>query len=225
MKRFVWMTFLFAGLLINQNSYSDEVTDAMDKARQAYDSKDYTQSSSELNKALAGIQKMISNLVIQTLPGPMEGWERSEPTSNVNESSFGILSTNAYSVEVNYSKKEPAQRVAITISNIPHIVQIAKAGIQLLSNPFFAKMQEENKSQSQEKIETYKLGDFEGAKTTNANQKSLEYSLFYGDLMVQVSGSGIEDPQVLDKFVQGINYEELKKFTVNQEKTQEQKPV
>jgi hypothetical protein len=227
MKRFVWtLVLLAANCLTIQNLYSDEVTDAFDKARQAYDAKDYSQSTSELNKALNGIQKIISGLVIQCLPGPMEGWERAEPTSSLNEPTFGILggSGNTYSVEVNYSKKEPAQQIVISISNIPHIVQIAKAGIQLLSNPFFAKMQEENKSQSQEKIETYKLGDFDGAKTTNVAQKTAETSLFYGDLLVQVRGSGIEDPQIVEKFVQAVNYEELKKFSVNQEKPQEKQP-
>lgn len=224
MKRFAWVPlFLLINSLAIQNLYSDEVTDALDKARQAYDAKDYTQSTSELNKALSAIQKIMSGLVIQCLPGPIEGWERAEPTSSLNEPTFGILSggANAYSVEVNYSKKEPSQQVVVSISNVPHIVQIAKAGIQLLSNPFFAKMQEENKTQSQEKFETYKLGDFEGAKTTNAAQKTAEASLFYGDLLVQIRGSGVEDPQIVEKFIQSVNYEELKKFSANQEKPQE----
>lgn len=200
-------------LLVTQNFlYSDEVTDALDKARAAYDAKNYPQSTQELNNALSSIQKIVSDQVIQCLPGTMEGWERAEPTSNLaHEATFGLVSTRVYSVEVNYSKKEPLQQITISISNIPHIVQIAKAGIQLLSNPFFTKMQQEN--QPEEKMEPYKLGEFEGAKTLNPKQKHIEFTLFYGNLMVQAQGSGVENPQVVEKFVQAVNYEELKKFT------------
>lgn len=217
MKNFI----LLAAMLLTASTtvHSDEVTDTLDKARQYYDAKSYPEAARELNAALAGIQKMTSQQIIQCLPGAVEGWERSEPASTLgNEGAFGFVSANAYSVELTYSKKEPAQQVAITVSNVPHVVQIAKAGIQLLSNPFFAKMQQEN--QPQEKMENYKAGEFEGARTINAAQKRVETSLFYGDLMVQVRGSGMEDPAILEPFIQSVKFEELMKYSASKETIQ-----
>lgn len=214
------MKYFFAILVFSWTSniclQADEVTDAIDKARKAYDSKDYALTSQELNSALSGIQKLISQEVIQCLPGPMEGWERTEPSSSLaDQGPFGMISTNSYSVEVNFSTKEPAQQITISISNIPHIVQIAKAGIQLLSNPYFAKMQKEN--QPEEKLDTYKLGEFEGAKVSNEKQQRAEITLFYGDLMVQIKGSGVKDLTTVEKLAQEVNYDKLKGFSANKE--------
>jgi hypothetical protein len=214
MNKTIWMIAVLAFTV--SSVLADEVTDALSKASSEYEAKNYSEASKAINAALKGIEKIISDQVIQCLPGNMEGWEKAEPSTNLgSEGAFGLASPNTYSVEANYMKKEPSQQVSITISNIPHIVQIAKAGIQLLSNPFFAKMQQEN--QPEEKVETYKVGDFEGAKSANLKQKRAEISLFYGDLLVQVKGNGIEDAQILEPFVQGINYEALKKYASNTE--------
>lgn len=214
MNKTIWMVALLA--LTVTCGLADEVTDALNKASSEYEAKNYSEASKAIHIAQTGIEKIISDQVILCLPGSMEGWEKSEPSSSLgSEGAFGLASPNTYSVEANFSKKEPPQQVNITISNIPHIVQIAKAGIQLLSNPFFAKMQQEN--QPEEKVETYKVGDFEGAKSSNLKQKRAEISLFYGDLLVQVKGNGIEDAQILEAFVQAINYEALKKYATNTE--------
>lgn len=205
-----FILFQFTGF----RSYSDEVTEAIDKAKTAYESKNYPQATQELNNALGGIQKITSRLVMQCLPGPMEGWERTEPTSTLDhQSTLGLISANAYSIEVSFHKKDPQQQVVITISNLPNIVQLAKAGLQLLSNPFFAKMQEENNPE--EKMEAFKVAEFEGARTVNKSQKRINVHLFYGDLLVQIAGTGVDDPSVVQKFTDDIKYEELKKFSVN----------
>lgn len=213
MKR--WMMAVFV-LALNFNiqtgvSCGDEVTDTLDKARQAYEAKNYTQSLDALNQALLQIQKLVSQQVIQCLPTAMEGWQRKEPSSTLaNEATFGLVSSSIYSVEAEFSK-EPSEKVTVSISNIPHIVQIAKAGLQLLSNPFFSKMQQEG--QPQEKMEPYKLGDFEGAQTINTAQKEIQITLFYGDMMLQVKSSGVEDFLIVEKFAKAVKFDELKKFS------------
>ncbi len=207
------LTGILSVTLQSNLCFSDEVTDTLDQAKQAYNDKNYLKAIEFLNQGLTQIQKLVSQQVIECLPGTMDGWQRTEPASNLgSEATFGLISSNAYSVEVNY-KKEPSQKVTVSILNIPHMVQIAKAGMQLLSNPFFSKMQQEG--QPQEKMEAYKLGDFEGAQVMNTTQKETQIMLFYGDLMLQVKSSGVEDFQEVEKFAKAVKLEDLKKFSGN----------
>lgn len=203
--------------------YSDEISEALISAKDAYDHKKYSESSLFIHKALGGIRRIISSQIMNYLPGELEGWERTHPTSNVDTGeSIGIVSTQNYSVEVRFTQKEQNQQVTVTISNIAHIVQIAKAGIELYKNPFFQKMQQER--QTEEKIETLTVKDFEGAKTTNTKSKRHEIVLFYQDLMMQMRGSGIADPATLDAFLNAIDFDGLKNFSGEIRQGQE-KPI
>ena len=200
---------------------ADEISDLLGQAKDAYEKKNYPQSTQLIHKALGGIRKIISSQIMEFLPDEIEGWSRSAPTSSLDTGeSIGVISSQNYSVEVKYSDSKQNQQVSVTISNIAHIVQIAKAGLELYKNPYFQKMQKER--QTDEKIETLNVQGFEGAKTTHTKSKRHEIVLFYQDLMIQIRGTGMEDPTRLDVFTNAVNFEGLKDFskeiTQNEEK-------
>ncbi|MBI1870587.1 MAG: hypothetical protein HYS07_05255 [Chlamydiae bacterium] len=207
----VLFIFLFQGLL-----QADPVTDAIDQARQAYEAKDYVKSADYLDQALRNIKMFISQEVEKLLPQSLEGWEKIESSSDVEGGKlFDLVSPRVFSVEVGFKKLEPPQQIKISVSNVPHIVQIAKAESEMLSNPFFAKIEEKNSSG--QKMEVYQQGEFQGVKTVNVQYKEIELTLFYGDMMVRLKGLGVEDSKTMDLWVRAIHFDDLKKFTKKEE--------
>ena len=210
---FIYGCFLLAMLTASTSANADEILDALQEAQSAYQQKDYKATGAAAQKVINGVHELISQEVVSYLPGDIPGWKRGEAsTTSAGEITFGTPNPNTFSVEVSYLKEEGGGQVTVIISNIPHVVQIAKAGAQLLSNPFFTKMSEQK--ENAEKAEEYQLGNFKGIKKINPSSKRIEYAIFIHDhTLVQVKGSNIENMDGIEQFIQGVDINNLEKFS------------
>jgi len=192
---------------------ADEVTDLMLKAEKAYTAKNYNYSVKYLNQAAHKIQDILAEKLAAFLPKEIEGWKRGEAKKETLGDASGqyILFSGFFSAHVNYRKADGPEKVKVTITNAPQLTQMARIPMELFKNPFFKQMAE--KEDQSEKIDPFTIQGIEGYKRAAEDANESDIFLFEGNVMLQVQGQGIGDPQRLEKFIKNSDLQGLKQFS------------
>lgn len=126
----LYSALLIAGALTWLNpSYADDVTDAIDKALNAYKDGQSQQAISQLELATQLVRQQRATAMEGVLPAPLKGWTADAPeSSSVGSAMFGGGST----IKRNYHKDGQTLSIEI-VSDSPMLQSV----MGLLTNPMF----------------------------------------------------------------------------------------
>jgi hypothetical protein len=159
------------------------------------------------------VQDILSQELAGFLPGEIEGWKRGEVMSESIDNSSGAAQafSSFFSASVEYGKEDAEDSVLVNLTNAPQIVQMAKIPFELLQNPYFQKMSEEE--DAGEKIETYELNGLEGYRRIIVDDREAEITIFHGDVMLHVQGKSLSDLKRIDQFAAQADLEGIMRFS------------
>lgn len=123
---------LAAGLLCVSVS-GDEVTDAIEEARQYYNSGDLSGAASQLDYASSLIRQKKAGTVVAVFPEPLEGWEAEEAESEAAGAMFmggGITASRVYrkgdaEVKVSLVMDSPMLQSVVMMLNNPAMLTMS----------------------------------------------------------------------------------------------------
>ena len=92
MKARVLLSVVLAMLMIGAASASaDEVSDAIAAATAAYAQGNYKEAATQLEVALVGVNRALSDLITNAMPAPPAGWTVADPRIEASASALGLL--------------------------------------------------------------------------------------------------------------------------------------
>jgi hypothetical protein len=199
--------FMLAGL-----TAADEVTDLIKQGEKAYTEKQFKASIKFLNQAAARIQNLLAEKLASFLPGEIDGWKRGEVKKETLDDAAGeyMLFAGFFSAHVTYQKTDGPETVKVIITNAPQLTQMAKIPMELIKNPFFKQMSEED--ESGEKVDAYTIQGMDGYKRTAQETGEADIYVFQGDVMLQVEGKKITKAEGLERFVKQSDLAGIKNF-------------
>lgn len=154
--------------------------------------------------AIALIQADEERGLVAFLPAAPEGWQRSEPESTSGAWGAGANGWTWTQVSARYTQVEGEGDVEATISNSPTLTMAYQGMAQMLKNPQYAEMLNQDPTR---KIELLDVG--EGWTAWKMTQPSeTEVLAFSEGLMVQLRS---EDPSVLEGLWKDVDFAGLKK--------------
>ena len=212
-KRITVFLFCLTGIFSGFLTYADDITDLIQRGEKTYAEKHYKESIKSLHQAIQKMQDILAGELTSFLPGEIKNWKRGEVRDeSIHNSSGGLMVFSSfYSASVEYRKENGPDRVAVTITNAPQMVQMAKIPFELLKNPYFQEMSKQE--DSGEKVDAYGLNDIEGYRRTMAADKEAEIIIFLEDVMLQVQGRSLSDLNSIEQFVKEADLEGIKRFT------------
>ena len=85
-----WMALAaLAALVLAAPCAADEVHDALAQARTAYDAGEYKDASTHVQTALVGVNKRLTEQLIERMPAPPTGWQAEDP-EGIDTASMGL---------------------------------------------------------------------------------------------------------------------------------------
>jgi hypothetical protein len=114
---------------------ADDVTDAMARAKTAYDSGDYKTASTELQTALAAVNQKLIDMLIEAMPDPPTGWTAEEP-EGIDASAIGAGFFASLVVSRTYTAPDESTIEMTVSANSPMLMSLR----MFLSNPMMASM-------------------------------------------------------------------------------------
>jgi len=206
------MAACFAFMLSGLTTAADEVTTLIKQGEKSYTDKQYKESIKFLNQAAKKIHDLLAQKLASFLPKEIDGWTRGEVKTETLGDAGGqfMLFAGFFSAHVSYQKPNGPEKVKVTITNAPQLTQMAKIPMELVKNPFFKQMaQEDDKG---EKVDTYTVQGMDGYTRTGKAAKESNIFVFQGDVMLQVEGKNIIKYERLEKFVKKSDLKGIKQF-------------
>lgn len=169
-------------------AFADDITDAIDQARKAYQSGDLASAKQSLDLASQLVGQKNAEGFATLLPAPLPGWKAEQAQTT----SLGQVGFGASTASRSYNN-DKGDNVEVTITgDSALIMQYAT----LLNNPGIAG--------AMGKI--IRIGNMRAIQTREGDINAVVANKF----LVTVTGSG--DPDSKMKYAQGVNYDKLSKM-------------
>lgn len=206
MKRF--MITLFVLLLVVLPAAADDVTDTMDRAKQAYQQKQYSQALSDLAYAQSQIHTLLGDLYASALPAPLAGWtaeEASNASAGMGFLGGGIAVTRRY--------EQPVEEVPVDEEGFEEYVETptveisvmadspALSGVMMMiGNPMFLGGNRLVQVQGLKAVEEWSAEDGHGQLQIVLDNR----------ILITVSGNGLKDKATLMSYANAVNIAKLR---------------
>jgi hypothetical protein len=170
---------------------ADEITDQLDAARQSYEQGELRAAVQTLQFTVAGIQEKINLSLLKLLPEPLAGWTADAPEAASAGMAAMIAGTN---LTRRYHRDDGAEvQVSITADS-PFLAMMT----MMLSNPMLM--------QADPDTRIYTHAGRRGMVKHEKDTDSWEISLMgNGNVLIQVSGTGIKDKEPVDAYLKAID--------------------
>lgn len=195
MKKTLIAGLLTLPMLISTPSWADEVTDQMSEALKAYEEKDYKAAIDELKYVTIALQKLDQAENQKLLPEPLEGWTAKEVDNNDSQMAMSILGGGS-SMKAGYQRETEQVDIEI-MANSPMMAMMG----MMINNPALAS--------SEKGTEAYRYKRIKGIKKVK-NDKTEITLLLAGQIMIKVTGQKLQDPAVLEQYLDAMDMNKLK---------------
>ena len=182
----------------------DEVDVLITKAQAAYRGGKTQEAVDLLQKAIQKIQQSGEKGIVACLPPVAEGWKADPADSTSGSWGVGGEAMQWTQVERTYEREKDPVRVSVTITSSPQLMLGPKQMLQMLENPQYRAMLNQDPSQ---KIEVVKAEGFAGFKTLEKDS-SAQVMLMGESFMVMVDVDRCDDA-LLDTFMKGLDLKTL----------------
>lgn len=190
-----WAIILMIGLTLPTLA-QDEITEALDAAKQLYAQKNITESIQALNRALELLQNALLQQLEGLFPKPLDNWRSEPPISRVNRTAYstGLIAN------CKYFKKGGGPSVEIEIqTHAPRIANIKMA----LTNPSLL-----NQMGGGARIAT--VADRRCIERYEPVDNFAELIFVPGaSVLILVRGYDMKDASVVVQFAERINWDQL----------------
>jgi hypothetical protein len=188
----IGLTTLLAG-----PACADEITDQLDAARNSYSEGELRAAVQTLQFAIAGIQEKINLSLLKLLPEPLEGWTADEPEAASAGMAAMIAGTN---LSRRYRRDDGAEIEVSITADSPFLGMMT----MMLSNPMLM--------QADADTRIYTHAGRRGMIKQEKGSDTMEISLMgNGNVLIQVSGTGVKDKSEVEAYLEAIDLEAVEK--------------
>ena len=161
---------------------ADEVDDLIKQGQKAYASGNYRETVDLFQQVVEKVQARMGAEIGKFFPQPMKGWSAGEIENSSWSGSSGGESQSFVNSSRTYVRAADGMEISLLFCNWPAIVQGARAGMEVYSNPMMAQMLK------QQGIE-FKSEEKEGWQVlsiANAQSDEVQIMAFSDQFMIQV---------------------------------------
>jgi hypothetical protein len=176
---------------------ADDITDQLDGARQSYEEGEFRAAVQTLQFVVASIQEKINQSLLGLLPEPPEGWSADDPLANSSGVAAMIAGTT---LSRRYYRDDGAEAEVTITADSPFLAMMT----MMLSNPMMM--------QTDPSTRIYTYAGRRGMIKHERDQGTWEISLMAaGNVLVQVTASGVQRKEAAEVFVEAIDLEAVEK--------------
>ena len=181
-----------------QAAFADEISDTIEKGKELYQEKKYSEASGELQFAVGQIQNLQAEQRKQLLPDPLPGWTAEEASASA--ASMGLFGGGVTASRA-YRKEGANEYIEIEILSESPLLQTV---LMFLTNPMMASAQPNTK--------LVRIKGEKGLEKFSAQDEDGELSVVLdGKTLVTVRGSEITDKDILYDYVDAVDFEQVRK--------------
>lgn len=199
------------------NAYGEEApnktADLFSQAQQEYLENTPEKSIITLQELIKIIRREVANSMTDLLPSNFIGWTQTNLNTNPERSPFptvmpGANSKTQFNLSATYKSDLDNTRVIVSITNIPHLVQMEQAQINMLFNPMF---QEALKKEDPKNIEKLEINGCESYFELIEDENQLVLKIFaYNTSLIKIDCKQTQDKELAKMFADAVNWEKLK---------------
>ncbi len=183
-------------LFVVSNTVADEVTEQIQAGLRAYEQGDYQTAVTELNFAVAEIQKRIDEARKKVLPDPLPGWTAEAPRAQ----SMAMMGMGGNQLGRLYRREGGQEQVEIEIFVDSPMVQMFA---MMMTNPMML--------QADPSTRLYRHGGRRGVLShdAGADEWQLSFVLGNGRILLQLTGSGLKDEKPLLAYLDALDLDKV----------------
>ena len=180
---------------------ADSVTEQIDAGKAAYEAGEYRKAVEELNFAIADIQEKISEQDRKLLPDPLSGWQAEEAQAQ----SMAMMGMAGSTLSRTYYRESGEQVTIEVVADSPMIQMFA----MMLANPMML--------QGDPSTKVFRYKGERGLMKHEPGSQDWEATLLLagGRILVQVTGTGLQDDGPVKAYLDALDLEKLKSRLAN----------
>ena len=186
-------------LLVAMPLRADEVTENLDRAREAYGKGNLASTAEELGFALAAVGKLRQQQYAALFPKPPSGWTLAEMQDDGGQGALAAqLMGGGVIVERDYTQENGEGRITAKLVVDSPLVQAMGS---MVSNP--AMMPPHTRR--------VRLGSDNAMVKQEPGSQEVELTLVKGNAMLQLEGEGIDKPELLVELARGFDLSKVQR--------------
>ena len=186
-----------AAALCAPTGAADEITDQLESARKSYEEGELRAAAQTLQFALASLQEKINQSLLGLLPEPPKGWTADEAEASTAGVAAMIAGTN---LSRHYYRDDGANAQVSITADSPFLAMMT----MMLSNPMMM--------QADPATRVFTHAGRRGMIKQERDGDTWEISLMVGgNVLVQVTASGIEERESAESFIEAMDLDAVEK--------------